>query len=35
MIQLTEGDAVALVFSAPKSGDLGFFASAFGVHKGK
>ncbi|MEI9888291.1 MAG: hypothetical protein WDN08_17690 [Rhizomicrobium sp.] len=32
-IGLKDGYAVALVFTAEKAGDSGFFASAFGVHK--
>ena len=33
VIPLTEGDAVALVFTTRRNSKDGFFASAFGVHK--
>jgi hypothetical protein len=33
LIPLGGGDSVAVVFSAQKSGNTGFFDSAFGVHK--
>lgn len=32
-IPLSDGDAVALVFTTQKGSNNGFFASAFGVHK--